>query len=187
MAVDVVRTGRGELTAEQHARIRWQLLLMPAYIWLVYGWAYLLVRLPRLEPVKDFAHFYVLGVIARERNASALYDADAMAAIVARVIPGAAAALFPPAYGPQMALFFIPFAWLPYFTALYLWVALSLLAYAACAYAFWRICPRLHDRPWTTTVLLVASISVTRFCDESSTSTRFATSLSASAVGSPPT
>src|SRR4029077_10066184 len=36
------------------------------------------------------------------------------------------------------------------------------------------------------TVLLTASISVTRFCDASRTRTRFATSLSASAVGSPP-
>ena len=36
-------------------------------------------------------------------------------------------------------------------------------------------------------MLLAASISVTRFCAESRTSTRFATSLSASAVGSPPT
>ncbi len=38
-----------------------------------------------------------------------------------------------------------------------------------------------------TTVLLPASISVTRFCIESRTSTRFVTWLSASAVGSPPT
>ena len=37
------------------------------------------------------------------------------------------------------------------------------------------------------TVLLAASISVTRFCEASRTSTRFATALSASAVGSPPT
>ena len=37
------------------------------------------------------------------------------------------------------------------------------------------------------TVLLAASISVTRFCEASRTRTRFAPSLSASAVGSPPT
>ena len=37
------------------------------------------------------------------------------------------------------------------------------------------------------TVLLAASISVTRFCDASRTSTRLATALSASAVGLPPT
>jgi hypothetical protein len=96
-------------------------------------------------------------VIARERNAAALYDADAMSAIVARVIPGAVPAWFPPAYGPQMALFFRPFASLSYFTALYVWFGLSLLAYAVCAYAIWRVCPRLHDRPWTTAVLLVAA------------------------------
>src|SRR5262245_31085186 len=133
-----------ELTPAQHARIRWQLVLLPAYVWLVSGWSYLLVRLQHLEPLKDFAHFYALGVIARERNAQALYDMGAMAATIARVIPGAPAALYPPAYGPQVSLVFMPFAALPYFTALYVWVGLSLLTYLACAFAIWRICPRLH-------------------------------------------
>jgi hypothetical protein len=140
-----------------HARIRMQLALLPTWLWLVYGWTNLLMTLPRIVPVRDFAHFYVLGVIARERNAAALYDMDLMAAIVPRVVPGGPTAIFPPAYGPQVALFFGPLAWFSYPTAMYVWLVVSLLAYAACSYAIWRVCPRLHDRPWATLGLLVAA------------------------------
>lgn len=157
MSADGPRDRRSGLTPETHARIRWQLVLLPSYLWLVYGWHNLLVALPRIVPVRDFAHFYVLGVIARERYVQALYDMDLMATIVPRVVPGGPSAVFPPAYGPQVALFFSPLAALPYTTALYLWFVLTLLTYGACAYAIWRVCPALHARPWSTTLLLVAA------------------------------
>lgn len=157
MAAEISRRPRTDLTPVAHERIRWQLALLPAYVWLVYGWTNLLETLPRIVPVRDFAHFYVLGVIARERNTQALYDMDLMAAIVPRAVPGAPVTLFPPAYGPQISLLFSPLTWLPYSTALYLWVVSSFLAYAVCCYGVWRACPRLHDRRWTTAVLLVAA------------------------------
>lgn len=157
MAADVARRSPRELTPAAHARIRWQLALLPAYVWLAYGWTNLLVTLPRIVPLRDFAHFYVLGSIARARNAGALYDIDLMAAIVPRAIPGAPATVFPPAYGPQVSLLFSAFTWLSYPTALYLWFVLTFLAYALCGYALWSVCPRLHDRPRTTGVLLVAA------------------------------
>src|SRR6185295_12911063 len=99
---------RGELTQAAHARIRWQLVLLPVYIWAFYGWTTLIVRWPHDFPVHDFAHFYVLGAVANERDAQALYDTDRQAAVLRRVIPGADSR-FPPAYGPQVSLFFGPF------------------------------------------------------------------------------
>jgi hypothetical protein len=147
---------RRELTAAVHARIRLQLVLLPVYLWLFYGWMLLLVRLPYIEPVRDFAHFYVLGVIAHERNPQALYDRDDQAEVLRRMIPGADLR-FPPEYGPQVPLFFSPLARLSYMRALYVWLGLTLLTYAACCYAIWRVCPRLRDRPWTIGVLLVGA------------------------------
>lgn len=145
-----------ELTPAQHASIRRQLALIPVYFWLAYSWTHLLVHIPRLEPVRDFAHFYVQGIVAREGNAHALYDVNEQAAILRRVIP-TARVRFPTVYGPQVAIFFSPLAHVSYLTALVIWLAVSLLAYAACCYALWRICPRLHDRPWTIAFLLVAA------------------------------
>ena len=37
-----------ELTPAEHARIRRQILLIPVYIWLVFSWTHLLVRIPRI-------------------------------------------------------------------------------------------------------------------------------------------
>src|SRR6185503_7215139 len=42
-----------ELTPEQHSRIRWQIVLLPVYVWLVYGWAKILEQVPNLEPIRD--------------------------------------------------------------------------------------------------------------------------------------
>ena len=145
-----------ELTPAAHARIRRQLVLLPACVFLVYGWATLLARLPHDVPVHDFAHFYVLGTIANSGDAHALYDMDAQAAVVQRVIPGFYPP-FPPPYGPQVSLFFSPFARLSYTNALRLWLFSTLVAYAGCSYALWRVCPHLHDRPWSTVLLLAAS------------------------------
>jgi hypothetical protein len=145
-----------ELTPAQHASIRRQLVFIPVYCWLAYSWTHLLVRIPRLEPVRDFAHFYVQGIVARDVNTHALYDANEQAAILKRVIP-TARIRFPTVYGPQVAIFFRPLAYVSYLTALVIWLVVSLLAYAACCYALWRISPRLHDRPWTILLLLVAA------------------------------
>src|SRR5262245_11871124 len=75
-----------ELTPAQHARIRRQIALIPVYIWLVYSWTHVLVRIPSDEPVRDFVHFYVQGVIARTGDQASLYDIDRMADIAQRVL-----------------------------------------------------------------------------------------------------
>ena len=147
----------GDLTPAQHARIRRHLALIPVYIWLVYSWTHVLVRIPHDEPLRDFLHFYVQGVIAREHDAAALYDMNRMADVAARVAPGGHRALYPPVYGPQVSLFFRPFASLSYTGARNLWIVLSVFVYAVCTYAIWRVCPRLRDRGWMVALLLAAA------------------------------
>lgn len=152
-----------ELTPLEHEKIRRQIVLVPVYAWLVYGWIGLFVTLPfglrGLDPrlVRDFAHFYVQGVIANERDTHALYDIDAQPAILKRVVPGGPEVRYPPVHGPQMSLFFSPLARLPYPTALILWQLLTVLTFATCGYAVWRVCPRLRGRPWPVFWLLLAA------------------------------
>jgi hypothetical protein len=148
---------RSELTPAQHARIRRHIALIPVYIWVVYSWVHVLVRIPLDEPVRDFAHFYTQGVIALERDAASLYDMEKMADVAQRILPGHQRVLYPPVYGPQMALLFAPMAMLPYVPARHLWLAITVLVYGVCAYAIWRVCPRLRDKPGTTAVLLIAA------------------------------
>ena len=158
-----IRASRGELTPQQHARIRRQLALIPVYLWLAYGWTDLLLHLPKGVPgsdgpvTRDFVQFYVPGTLANERNARALYDIDAWPAIVARLVPDGSSARYPPVYGPQISVFFSPLARLPYITAMLAWMAFTLLAYVTCGHLLWKASPRLHDRRWTITLLLLAA------------------------------
>jgi alpha-1,2-mannosyltransferase len=152
------RTPRpGELTPAQHALIRRHLAMIPVYIWVVYSWVHVLVRIPLDEPVRDFAHFYTQGVIAIERDAASLYDMERMADVAQRILPGHQRVLYPPVYGPQMSLLFGPLAMLPYVPARHLWLAITLLVYGACTYAIWRVCPRLRNMPGTVALLLIAA------------------------------
>jgi alpha-1,2-mannosyltransferase len=146
-----------ELTPAQHALIRRQLALIPVYIWLVYSWTHLLVRIPGEEPLRDFSHFYVQGLIALRHDAPALYDINLMADIGQSVLPGGHRAMYPPVYGPQVSLFFSPMALLSYVAARNAWIVLSLCVYAACMYAIWKACPRLHAHPGLVTLLLIAA------------------------------
>jgi alpha-1,2-mannosyltransferase len=137
------------LTPAQHALIRSQLALIPIYVWAAYAWWKFFALLPafalpaQAHVVRDFAHFYAQGVITRDHDAHALYDIDAMAAVVARVVPEPMEAVFPPVYGPQVGLIFTPFALLPYVPAMYAWLALTVVGYGACVYLVWRAAPSL--------------------------------------------
>jgi alpha-1,2-mannosyltransferase len=141
--------GSRELTPAQHVFIRRQLFLIPLYLWVVYAWWKFFTLLPafaiaaKAHVVRDFAHFYALGVITRAHDAHALYDIEAMAAVVARVVPAQVSAMFPPVYGPQVGLVFSPFALLPYIPAMYVWLALTVIGYSLCAYLVWRSAPSL--------------------------------------------
>jgi hypothetical protein len=151
-----------QLTAVDHARIRLQLVLIPAYLWLLYDWQDILLHLPLGLPgsnvvfKRDFIQFYIQGVVARQHDAHALYDVESLAALVPRFVPGVSNLPFPPVYGPQMSVFFSPLAALPYGAALSIWIGVSIAIYLGCGYAVWKVCPRLRDRPWTVALLLVA-------------------------------
>ncbi len=154
-------TGR-DLTPRAHARIRLHLALIPAYICLVWGWADLFSRLPvgpgsEVHRVRDFAAIaYIPGAIANQGDASALYDSDRRAAMLASLVPNVPPVRYPPFYGPQMSVLFSPLARLPYEWALAAWMAITVAVYLACAYAIWKTCPRLQDRAGPVLVLLLA-------------------------------
>ncbi len=126
---------------------------------MIYSWSITLRQLPvgtyasDVHVARDFVHFYSQGVATREHDAHALYDLDALAAVVDRVVPEKVEAKFPPVYGPQVGLFFAPLARLPYVPALLTWLAVSLTGYALLVYLVWRTCPTLRRERWTTTLL----------------------------------
>jgi hypothetical protein len=59
---------------------------------------------------------------------------------------------FLPVHGPQVALFFSPFARLPYLRALALWLLLTAGLYGLCVVWFWRASPALRSFGWVAVV-----------------------------------
>lgn len=156
------RNGRG-LTAEQHRAIQRLLALIPAFVWLVYVWPVFFTQLPDASNpesghyIRDFLHFYTQGLVVREHDRVALYDINAMAATAERAAPEIPKQLYPPVYGPQVGFLFAPLTALPYVTALYLWLFITIVAYAACVYALIREHSALrHDVATVVTLALGA-------------------------------
>jgi hypothetical protein len=147
----------------QHKLIRRHIALIPLYVWVVYAWGVFYVHLPvpPLNPTshiaRDFVHFYSQGVITREHDAHALYDIDAMAAVVERVVPVPVEMRFPPVYGPQVGLFFAPLASLPYKPAMLLWFALTIAGFGACMFAIWRAEEKHRRLTWFALVFALGA------------------------------
>src|SRR5437868_162481 len=104
----------------------------------------------------DFVHFYTLGTLALEGRASELYNSGAQATLAAQLVPGVPVLYYVALYGPQVSLFFAPFAKLPYVWALCLWWLFSAAIYGGCCYAVWRTCPRLRTHSGTVFILAIA-------------------------------
>jgi hypothetical protein len=103
----------------------------------------------------DFIHFYVLGSLALDGQAAALYDYRAQAAHSVARVPESTGVYYLPIYGPQMSLLFAPLARLPYAWALLVWSLITASIYGLCCAAFWRTCAALRaDR--STVVILAA-------------------------------
>jgi alpha-1,2-mannosyltransferase len=153
----------GELTPAQHRLIRQQIALIPLYVWVIYAWGVFYVHLPvpPLNPTshiaRDFVHFYSQGVITLEHDRHALYDIDAMAAVVERVVPVPVEMRFPPVYGPQVGLFFAGLAWLPYKPAMLVWFALTIIGYAVCMNMIWRAENRRRRWKWMAVVFALGA------------------------------
>jgi alpha-1,2-mannosyltransferase len=104
----------------------------------------------------DFLHFYTLGRLALECRGDLLYNMRAQAELAREFVSGASDSLYVPLYGPQVSMFFAPFARLPYGFALAAWLAVSVLIYTFCCYAVWKTCPALRPYRWTVLILAIA-------------------------------
>lgn len=104
----------------------------------------------------DFVHFYTLGTLALQHRASDLYDSGAQARLAAGVLPGVPLLHYTALYGPQVSLFFSPFAELSYRWALALWWIVSTLIYLVSCYLIWRTCPGLRTQGATVLLLAIA-------------------------------
>ncbi len=102
----------------------------------------------------DFLHFYTLGTLAHQNRGDLLYNIPEQTDLLQKIVPEARGYIYVPLYGPQVSLFFCPFAYLPYSRAWVAWSLLNVLIYAACCYAVWKCCANLGGHGWT--VLLAA-------------------------------
>ncbi|MGH9547274.1 MAG: glycosyltransferase family 87 protein [Terriglobales bacterium] len=104
----------------------------------------------------DFLHFYTLGSLALRGRGDLLYDMRAQAELAHDLVAQAPNSLYVPLYGPQVSLFFAPFARLTYGWALAAWLAVNVLVYAFCCRAVWKNCPSLQEYRWTVVILAIA-------------------------------
>jgi hypothetical protein len=140
-------------------RIRIHGLLLAVCLWTIYG-----MDMSTPGPIDrnglvkgtDFLHFYTLGQLALRGRGDLLYDIRAQAEMMHQFVSRAPNSVYVALYGPQMSLFFAPFARLSYGWALTVWLAFNLLIYAFCCYAVWKKCPSLHAYRWTVVILAVA-------------------------------
>src|SRR5262245_35043721 len=122
------------LTPARAARIRRQLVLLPAYAWILFAWTNFALdqstrgAIDRSGHIKghDFTHFYVLGQIGAEHAREDLYSYSAQSARL-DAIDTHFRGRFLPVYPPQIAIALAPLGRLPYLTALAGWWSLSLL------------------------------------------------------------
>src|SRR5450631_2344850 len=140
-------------------RIRVHGLLLAACLWSIYA---VDVSTPGLRDrnglIKgtDFLHFYTLGTLALHDRGDLLYNMPAQTESIRKLVPEAGSAVYVPLYGPQVSLFFAPFARLPYGWAVAVWLLLNAWIYAACCRAVWRACPNLQHDGWTILILAIA-------------------------------
>src|SRR5882757_7920812 len=102
-------------------RIRIHALLLAVCLWTVYAVdmsAPGLLDRNGLVKGTDFLHFYTLGNLARQGRGDLLYDMPAQNEVTRQLLPQALDSRYVPLYGPQVSLFFAPFARLSYGWAL---------------------------------------------------------------------
>jgi hypothetical protein len=140
-------------------RIRAHGLLLAVCLWTVYA---IDMSTPGLRDrnglIKgtDFLHFYTLGNIALQKRGDLLYDMQAQAVLLQKLVPEAAGNVYVPLYGPQVSLLFAPFARMSYPVALTIWLLLDVLIYGACCYLLWKHCPNLRREPWSVVIAALA-------------------------------
>lgn len=135
-------------------------LVFALALWGVYVWT---IATPGLRDRNgnlkgtDFLHFYILGSLAAERRGADLYDMNAQVALAAQRVPEAAGIRYLPLYPPQVSVFFVPLASLPYGSALIVWWICSAALYGLSCYWTWRACQNLRDHGGLAALLAAAS------------------------------
>jgi alpha-1,2-mannosyltransferase len=140
-------------------RIRIHGLLMAVSLWTVYAVdmsAPGLVDRNGLVKGTDFLHFYTLGSLASQGRGDLLYNMQAQSELARGLVARATDIVYVPLYGPQVSLFFAPFARLPYGFALTAWLAVNIVIYALCCFAVWKTCPGLQTYRSTIRILAIA-------------------------------
>ncbi len=140
-------------------RVRIHGLLLAACLWTVYAVDMStpgLLDRNGLVKGTDFLHFYTLGTLALRGRGDLLYNMRAQAEVARELVAQAPNSLYVPLYGPQVSLFFAPFARLSYGWALTAWLAVSVLIYAFCCHAVWKSCPSLQAYRSTVLILAIA-------------------------------
>jgi Glycosyltransferase family 87 len=95
---------------------------------------------------QDFLQFYVSGTLVREDQSNLLFDEPTAVRQMHAIAPQWKSSL-PRVYGPQVGMFFAPFARFPFLTAAAIWVIFSSGLYLLYCYLIWNTCPGLREHP----------------------------------------
>ena len=140
-------------------RLRGYTTVIAICLWTVWSFDFAIEGpIDRLGKVKgtDFLHMYVIGSLAHEQRWNELYDVRAQYARTQSVAPTSHETLFVPVESPQMALLFAPLAVHAYTVALAMWLAATVLLYAACCLLMWRECKALHGHGYVVAASCLA-------------------------------
>jgi len=111
----------------------------------------------------DFLQFYASGWLVLHHQSASLYDRNVRANEGVRFTSHAQGYNPPLVYGPQVALFFAPFALVPFWLASLLWKLVSFGLYLSCCYVLWKACPNLRLRSEAANLLVIAVCSPALF------------------------
>jgi hypothetical protein len=93
---------------------------------------------------QDFLPFYVSARMISAGRADQLYLQPAAIAQIQGIVGQPTHVRLPYLYGPQVALFFVPFARFSFSAAAWIWASASVALFLACTYLIWRACPSLR-------------------------------------------
>jgi alpha-1,2-mannosyltransferase len=128
--------------------LRGQLIVLAVALWTTAA-VNTTVAGPRLRSGQikgtDFVHFYTLARLAAEGAAAHFADSAYLRQAQLRMIPESAPEVYPPVYGPQVALLLSPLGHLSYRSALITWCAFTTLVYFGLLSVVIRTSPGLRD------------------------------------------
>lgn len=140
-------------------RLRGQAILLALCLWSVCAFDFSTLGLfDRAGNIKfqDFLQFYISARLITQGRTAELYNQSIADQELRALIGEQTRVRLPTVYGPQVGLFFVPLARFSFPVAARIWVALSLLAIAACLYLLCRTCPSLRSHAPTVVLCALA-------------------------------